>query len=323
MQELIMTNDNIRHKSLRLRIYPNKSQEILINKTFGCCRLIYNLHLEERLNYYEQNVKKVEDKSERNKILKSFKPKTEKEWKEQFEFLSEVSKAALQQSKMNCDKAFRNFFSKKTGFPKFKSKKNNYQSYREVQVKLEHIDFDNQRIQIPKLKSIKFRNKDKPKWYNQIQKLCSITVEKTPSGKYFAVCLFEIENKIYRTQNRKESIGLDFSPELCYVDSDGNTGKDFGYIPQKQAHIKQLKKLERQLSRKQKGSNNRNRARIKVARLEEHIANCRRDWIEKETLRLVTNYDKVVVEDLNLIGISKFLPNAKNMNDTSWGTFVN
>lgn len=81
------------------------------------------MHLEERLNYYEQNVKKVEDKSERNKILKSFKPKTEKEWKEQFEFLSEISKAALQQSKMNCDKAFRNFFSKKTGFPKFKSKK--------------------------------------------------------------------------------------------------------------------------------------------------------------------------------------------------------
>lgn len=281
------------------------------------------MHLEERLNYYEQNVKKVEDKSERNKILKSFKPKTEKEWKEQFEFLSEISKAALQQSKMNCDKAFRNFFSKKTGFPKFKSKKNNYQSYREVQVKLEHIDFDNQRIQIPKLKSIKFRNKDKPKWYNQIQKLCSITVEKTSSGKYFAVCLFEIENKIYCTQNRKESIGLDFSPELCYVDSDGNTGKDFGYIPQKQAHIKQLRKYQRQLVRKTKGSNNYRKARIKLARIEEHIANCRRDWIEKETLRLVRNYNKIVVEDLNLIAISKFLPNAKNMNDTSWGTFVN
>ena len=66
---------NIRHKSLRLRIYPNKSQEILINKTFGCCRLIYNLHLKERINYYEQNVKEIEDKSERDKILKSFKPK--------------------------------------------------------------------------------------------------------------------------------------------------------------------------------------------------------------------------------------------------------
>ena len=233
-----MTN-NIIYKSLRLRVYPNKSQEILINKTFGCCRLIYNSHLEERINYYEQNIKWIEDKLERNNIYKSFKPKTEKEWSEQFEFLSEVSKVALQQSRINCDKAFRSFFSKKTGFPKFKSKKNNYQSYREVQVKLEHLDFDNQRIQIPKLKSVKFKNKSKPKWYSQIQKLCSITVEKTPSGKYFAICLFEIENKIYPTQNRKYSIGLDFSPELCYVDSNGNNAKDdFGYIPQKQAHIK-------------------------------------------------------------------------------------
>lgn len=317
-----MTN-NIIYKSLRLRVYPNKSQEILINKTFGCCRLIYNSHLEERINYYEQNIKGIEDKLERNKIYKSFKPKTEKEWKEQFEFLSEVSKAALQQSKINCDKAFRSFFSKKTGFPKFKSKKNNYQSYREVQVKLEHIDFDNQRIQIPKLKSVKFKNKSKPKWYSQIQKLCSITVEKTPSGKYFAICLFEIENKIYPTQNRKYSIGLDFSPELCYVDSNGNNAKDdFGYIPQKQAHIKQLRKYQRKLARKTKGSNNYRKTRIKLARIEEHIANCRRDWIEKETLRLVTNYDKVVVEDLNLIGISKFLSNAKNMTDTSWSTFV-
>ena len=228
-----------------------------------------------------------------------------------------------QQSRINCDKAFRSFFSKKTGFPKFKSKKNNYQSYREVQVKLEHLDFDNQRIQIPKLKSIKFRNKDKPKWYNQIQKLCSITVEKTPSGKYFAICLFEIENKIYPTQNRKYSIGLDFSPELCYVDSDGNNAKDdFGYIAQKQAHIKQLRKYQRKLVRKTKGSNNYRKTRIKLAKIEEHIANSRRDWIEKETLRLVINYNKVVVEDLNLIGISKFLSNAKNMTDTSWSTFV-
>ena len=318
-----MTNNNIRHKSLRLRIYPNKSQEILINKTFGCCRLIYNLHLEEKINYYEQNVKEIKDKLERNKIYKFFKPKTEKEWSEQFEFLSEVSKAALQQSRMNCDKSFQRFFSKKSKFPKFKSKKNNHQSYREVQVKLEHLDFDNQRIQIPKLKSVKFRNKDKPKWFNQIQKLCSITVEKTPSGKYFAVCLFEIENKIYPTQNRIDSVGLDFSPELCYVDSNGNNAKDnFGYIAQKQAHHKQLRKYQRKLARKHKGSKNYEKARIKLARLEEHVANCRKDWIEKETLRLVTNYNKVVVEDLNLIGISKFLSNAKNMTDTSWRTFV-
>ena len=316
-----MTNNNIRRKSLKLHIYPNKSQEILINKTFGCCRLIYNLHLEERIDYYEST--KNLSKEEQKEKWKSFKSKTEKEWEEEYPFMKEVSKATLQQSRINCDKAFQNFFSKKMGFPKFKSKKNNHQSYREVQVKSEHLDFDNQRIQIPKLKSVKFRNKDKPKWYSQIQKLCSITVEKTPSGKYLAVCLFEIENRVYPTQNRKDSIGLDFSPELCYVDSDGNNARDnFDYIPQKQVHHKQLRKYQRKLARKTKGSNNYRKARIKLARLEEHIANCRRDWIEKETLRLVTSYDKVVVEDLNLKGISVFLHNAKNMNDTSWETFV-
>ena len=117
-----------------------------------------------------------------------------------------------------------------------------------------------------------------------------------------------------------------------YVSSESQTGKDFGYIAQKQAHSKKLKKLQRRLARKQMvavencpikvSSKNREKARIKLAKFEEHIANCRKDWIEKESLRLVRSYDKVVIEDLNLKGISKFLRNAKNMNDTSWGTFV-
>jgi putative transposase len=117
-----------------------------------------------------------------------------------------------------------------------------------------------------------------------------------------------------------------------YISSENQTGKDFGYIAQKQAHSKKLRRLQRRLARKQMvkdpnspkkvPSKNREKARVKLARLEEHIANSRKDWIEKETLRLVKSYNKIVVEDLNLIGISKFLRNAKNMNDTSWGTFV-
>ena len=318
-----MPTNNIRHKSLRLRIYPNKSQEILINKTFGCCRLIYNLHLDERLKFYENNnLKNIKDKNERIKILKTFKPKTEKEWKVEYPFMKDISAQALQCSRINCDNAFNNFFSKRTKFPKFKSKKNNHQSYRECMVKLEHLNFDVQRIKIPKLKTVVFRNKPKPKWYSQIKELKSITVEKTPSGKYFVSCLFEIEHETYKVENREDSIGLDFSPSECYVDSNGNTGKDFGYVAQKQKNIKTLRKYQRQLARKTKGSNNYRKARIKLSRVEEYIANSRRDWIEKETLRLVTSYDKVVVEDLNLKGISSFLRNAKNMNDTSWGTFV-
>ena len=324
VSELIMPIENIRNKSLKLRIYPNKSQEILINKTFGCCRLIYNLHLEERLKFYESNnLKDIKDKNERIKILKTFKPKTEKEWKEKYPFMKEVSANSLQQSRINCDNAFNNFFSKRTGFPKFKSKKNNHQSYRDCSIYNTFLrKFHYHKIEIPKLGFVNFKQKTLPRWFSQIKSFKSITVEKTPSGKYFAVCLFEIEPIVYPTQNRKDSIGLDFSPELLYVDSDGNTGKDFGYVPQKQKNIKILRKYQRQLARKTKGSNNYRKARIKLARVEEYIANCRRDFIEKETLRLVRSYDKVVVEDLNLIGIFKFLRNAKNMNDASWGAFV-
>ena len=320
-----MPIENIRHKSLKLRIYPTNSQEILINKTFGCCRLIYNLHLEERLKFYENNnLKDIKDKNERIKILKTFKPKTGKEWKISYPFMKEVAASSLEESIRNCDTAFDNFFSKRTGFPKFKSKKNNHQSYRDYGVYDTFLrKFSYHKIKIPKLGFVNFRHKTLPKWFSQIKNFKSITVEKTSSGKYFAVCLFEIEPITYPTQNRKDSIGLDFSPELLYVDSNGNTGKDFGYVPQKQKNIKTLRKYQRQLARKTKGSNNYRKTRIKLARVEEYIANCRRDFIEKETLRLVRSYDKVVVEDLNLIGISKFLRNAKNMNDTSWGTFVN
>lgn len=144
--------------------------------------------------------------------------------------------------------------------------------------------------------------------------------------------MFEITPYIYKVENRKEAIGLDFSPSEMYVSSENQTGKDFGYIAQKQAHSKQLKKLQRRFAKKQFlkeenfprkiSSKNREKARIKLARLEEHIVNSRKDWIEKETLRLVKNYNKVVIEDLNLKGISAFLRNAKNMNDTSWATFV-
>ena len=327
-----MINSNIRkYKSIRVRLYPNKSQEILINKTFGCCRKIYNEHLQERNEFYLNNILPIRNsatKEELRQVWKTYKPKSEKEWKEIYPYLKEVSSQALVQSRMDCDFAFQNFYdsllgkiNKKVGFPKFKSKKENYQHYREcTNIKLL---FNEQRISLLKLGFIKFRNNSKPKWWNQFVRVFNVTVEKTSSGKYFAAIVCEIEPRLNVIQNRKDSIGLDFSPELCYVDSDGNNAKDnFGYIPQKQAHYKQLKKLERQLSRKQKGSNNRNKARIKVARLEEHIANCRRDWIEKETLRLVTNYDKVVVEDLNLIAISKFFKNARNLKDTSWGKFT-
>src|SRR5574344_2079490 len=338
-----LAENSTTHKSLKLRIYPNQEQKILIDKTFGCCRKLYNEHLQEKNEFYIENILPIKNKTtktEINQIYRTFKPKTEKEWKVVYPYLKDVSSTSLQQARMDCDNAFVNFFKSnngtrkgKMGFPKFKSKKDNHQSYREPSTN-ENCQclFENRLVKIPKLGKVQFRDRQFPKWWNQIQKLCSMTVSKSCSGNYYVSILFEIENVKYKVENRKEAIGLDFSPSEMYVSSENQTGKNFGYVAQKQKHHKQLKRLERRLARKQflkdpssprkLPSKNREKARIKLARLEEHIAFCRRDWIEKESLRLVQNYDKVVVEDLNLKGISKFLRNAKNMNDTSWATFV-
>src|SRR5574344_1717205 len=194
------------------------------------------------------------------------------------------------------------------------------------------LNFFSKYVKIPKLGKVPFSHDSLPKWYSNKAKLCNITVEKSCANRYYAVLLFEMDKPNYKVENRKEAIGLDFSPSEMYVSSESQTGKDFGYIAQKQAHSKKLRHLQRKFAKKQMvavencprkvSSKNREKARIKLAQLEEHIANSRKDWIEKESLRLVTSYDKVVVEDLNLKGISAFLRNAKNMNDTSWTTFV-
>lgn len=343
MSNKLVIFDEVQHKVLKIRIYPNQDQIILINKTFGACRKLYNERLQERNEFYIDNIlpiPKEERQLKSKEIYKNFKPKTEKEWKIIYPYMKEVSSCALQQARMDCDQAFVNFFKSnngsrkgKSGFPKFKSKKDNHQSYREPNVNKNcEIFFESRLVKIPKIGKVIFKDRAFPKWWSQVEKLCSMTISKSCSGNYYVSILFEISPCIYKVENRKDAIGLDFSPAEMYVSSENQTGKDFGYIAQKQAHSKKLRKLQRRLARKQflkdpnspkkLPSKNREKARIKLARLEEHIANCRKDWIEKESLRLVRSYDKVVVEDLNLKGISSFLRNAKNMNDTSWATFV-
>lgn len=142
MSDKLVIFDEVQHKVLKIRIYPNTEQTILINKTFGSCRKLYNEHLQERNEFYIDNILPIKNKvtkAEINAVYKTFKPKTEKEWKEIYPYMKEVSSCALQQARMDCDQAFVNFFKSnngsrkgKSGFPKFKSKHNNHQSYREV-----------------------------------------------------------------------------------------------------------------------------------------------------------------------------------------------
>ena len=338
---LIMPNKFVicgetQHRALKLRIYPSQEQEVLINKTFGCVRQIYNNRLFERNQFYEQIIKP--SKPEDHKALwKTAHFSSEKEMKVKFPYLAEVSSQALCSATMFAEAAYKNFFASvkgtragsQVGKPKFKSKKSHDFSYRECMNV--GLIWNERKIKVPKLGLVKFRHSGNKKgkldfFLRDGANLKSITIRKNPAGEYYAVLLFEREychkQKVYEG-DESQAIGLDFSPEEFYINSDGSSGKDFGYVAQKQKNLKKLTKLQRRLARKQVGSNNREKARVKVARMEHYIAECRNDWIEKETKRLVSTYQVIGIEDLNLKGMMKFSRNAKNYGDASWRSFVN
>ena len=336
MSNKLVICGEIQHRALKLRIYPSNEQKVLIEKTFGCVRQIYNNRLFERNQFYE-NVIKPAKPEEHKALWKTAHFSSEKEMKVKFPYLAKVSSQALCSATMFAETAYKNFFASvkgtragsQVGKPKFKSKKSHDFSYRECMNIA--LTWNERKIKVPKLGLVKFRHSGNKKgkldfFLRDGADLKSITIRKNPANEYYAVLLFEREychkQKVYEG-DENQAIRLDFSPADFYIDSDGQSGKDFGYVAQKQANLKKLTKLQRQLMRKQVGSNNREKARIKVARIEHYIAECRNDWIEKETKRLVSTYQIIGIEDLNLKGMMKFSRNAKNYGDTSWGTFVN
>ena len=334
------------NKALKIRIFPNPQQEQKLLQTFGCCRLVFNEHLQERNEFYIENILPLKAKNASQKIInETYKLLKYSDLKQKYPFLKEVEACVLQQATRDCDTAFQNFFKsnkgqikgERRGFPKFKSRKDSHQTYRTVQPSKDALNLTTSILKLPKIGDVKFANKCEHRWFreNKYKEIKSITVFKSASNRYYASILYEIPDKKAQLRDENQVIGLDFSPAELYVDSEGTSGLDYGYRAQKQVAKKKLTKLQRRFAKKQMvkkvcedgitrkvSSQNREKARVKLARYEEQIANRRRDFIEKETLRLVQTYDKIVVEDLNLKGISKFLRNAKNMNDTSWATFV-
>ena len=315
-------------KALKLRLYPSEEQKVILNKTFGCCRVVYNERLAEHIDYYNT----YKDDPNRPKF-KGTLPKELREKK--YPWLGEDTIAeALIQSQRCCEQAYSNFFNslknqrkgKKVGYPKFKSKKSHKDSFNLHMIRERGlVDFDSRTIFIPKLKNTKFRIANsslKSKWIEWFMEATSLsmTVSRNACGEYYCSITFEKEQDIEQNIKLSNSIGLDFSPSNLYIDSNNNSAPN--YIPYKQLNKKNLTKLQRNLARKQKGSNNREKARVKLARFEKHIADSGKDYIEKETLRLVRTYDVIGIEDLNLQGMMKFSYNAKNYVDTSWYTFT-
>ena len=324
---------SIIHKSLKVRLYPTENQEILFNKAFGCCRFVYNRHKEERDNFYNENIKdKNLSKEEVQELYKTFKPKTQKEFCDEFEWLREIPAITVTDSIRRCEAAYNNFFKshsgkrkeRKVGFPKFKSRKDKNQSFSVYMLSKNCLDWEHRLITIPKFKQIKFRHAEdkKGKWIEWYKGATPkhITVSKNACGEYWCSISFEKSQDIYQTINTSKAVGLDFSPNCLYINDSGEPAP--GFIKAKQENKKKLTKLQRRLARKQKDSKNRGKARIKLARFENHIANIRQDYREKEALRLVRGNDIIGIEDLNIQAMEKFSHNAKNYVDTSWYSFI-
>lgn len=290
------------NKAYKFRIYPNKEQEILLSKTFGCVRFIYNKMLEDKIKHYNETKKKLNN--------------TPAQYKKEFEWLKEVDSLALANAQMNLQKAYNNFFrDKKIGFPKFKSKKSKRYSYTTNCIN-GNIKLQDGYIVLPKLGTVKIKQHRK---IPQDYLLKSVTVSKMPSGKYFVSMLFEYEKEIIPIEP-KTFVGLDFSMHELYVASDGTKAEYPRYY---RLALDKLVKEQRKLSKMQKGSNNRNKQRIKVARLHEKVTNQRKDFLHKLSRQITNAYDCICIEDLNMKDMSQSLNFGKSISDNSWGIFTN
>ena len=294
------------NKAYKFRIYPTDEQSLMIRKTFGCVRFVYNKMLAERKEAYE-NLK--DDKE----ALKSVKHPTPAKYKKEYEWLKEVDSLALANAQLNLDKAYKAFFKGNAKFPKFKSKRHK-QSYT-TNVVNGNIELLDGHIKLPKLKKVKIKQHREIPFVHKI-KSCTLSI--TASGKYYLSILTEYEKEI-ETKEIKEVIGLDFAMDGLFVDSEGEKAN----YPKFYRHmIDKLAKEQRKLSRKKKGSSNWNKQRIRVAKIQEKVANQRKNFLHHKSKKLVTHFDAVVIEDLDMKGMSQALKFGKSVADNGWGMFT-
>jgi len=288
-------------KSYKYRIYPNKEQEVQIAKTFGCCRFVYNQILAYRKDFYEDEKKSVR-KTDCNNYCN-------RELKKEYEWLKDVDKFALTNAICNMDAAYQKFFNEHAGYPKFKSKRNNHKSYTTNFTNGNiSVDFVNKKIKIPKLKWVKTKISR-----TFVGKIKSATVSQVPSGKYFVSILVEEEQK--ELPKAEKSVGVDLGIKDLVITSDGEKFDNLKLIKK---YEDKLAKEQRKLAHKQKGSKNREKQRIKVAKIHEKIANARNDYLHKISHRLINENQVIVSEDLSVSNMVKNHNLAKAISDCGW-----
>jgi putative transposase len=284
----------------KYRLYPNKTQQTLLNKTFGCVRFFYNQQVATFRSYNKETNPKPYFK-------------TSTELRNEIDWMQEVSAAAIQQKEMDFKEYRKQLFSKsrkrKIGFPKFK-KRSNKQSFRLPAPKFKIVE---NKIQLEKIGKVKMVvDRELPEG-----KLKSVTVSKNPSGQYFASILMETEIKEKPKTNK--DVGIDLGLKSFSTQSDGKEVANPRYLSESQAKIR---RLQRHLSRKHKGSVRWNKTRLKIAKAHQKVAN-QRDWfLHNYTTYLVNNYDRIFIEDLNTSGMMKNHNLAGAIGDAGWAKFA-
>lgn len=301
------------NKAYKFRIYPNKEQEELIQKTFGCVRFVYNHFLEDRIKAYKERGESQTYYKQAHALV---------ELKKELSFLIEPDKNALQYALKDLNAAYQNFFRRvkkggAVGPPRFKSKKNDRKSYTtSANGKNKAVRIEGKYVVLPKLGRVKYRDS---RQIPSEQRITTATVSQNPSGKYFVSLSVEYDfEPPFIVIDENNALGLDYSSPHFYVDSEGHEADMPHFYREAQ---KKLAKEQRKLSRMVKGSNNYQRQRIKVARMFEKVANCRNDWQHKESTRLADKYDLIAVEDINMQGMARGLHLAKATTDNGFGQF--
>ena len=309
------------YKAYKYRIYPNKEQQTKMNQFFGCCRFVYNKCIEWYSDAYKSWKENGTDIGKTPLLT---------EFKKDFEFLKECDNAALAYSRSNFERAIKDFIKskngkrkgKRLGFPQFKSKHKSKMTYKTCDAHGGIRFVDDSHIRLPKMglvKCVKHRDFDGV--------IKAVTVEMKPSGKYYISVMVECPNEIELKINKKNKynnlnvVGLDMSLSDFVVSSHEEDNTIVKYVRNYRKNEKRLSKLQRKLSRKEKGSKNRMKSKRQVAVLHEKIANQRKDFINKTALYFASKYDVIVLEDINLQNMSRTLHLGKSVTDLGFGEF--
>ena len=288
----------------KYRAYPDENQQILFQKTFGCCRKVYNLMLADKIEYYHQM----------KKMLKV----TPAQYKDTYPFLREVDSLALANVQRNLETAYERFFDKVSKFPKFKSKKTARKSYT-TNVVNNNIVLNEHSIRLPKVGQVRIKVHRKPE---DCWNLKSVTVSQECDNTFYVSVLFEYPKPVIpKVQVPKTRIGLDYKSDGLYMDSNHQIGTNHKYFRESQ---QKLAKRQRQLRHKQCGSNNYQKQQLQINKVHRKIARQRLDNHHKLSTEIANQYDLVCVETLNMKALSnqKF-HNGKATMDNGYGQFLN